>query len=423
MDTPTTLQPADEASPSDAVTIAACRRFNAVLLIGLGAMLAVVVGLNLLLGERAVGTPEMVKAASEWQQATRGITYPPPITANRPFKALRLADRLPEINGVVLGASTSMGLTADAFPPDVRIYNFAQTANPLHSTIGEAEYIVHHHADRVKWIFLALDWSVGMLYLPGEPGTIDLSPATAVSREALPQVSFLQKLQDAISWPRVRNLWSIVRLIWRSPDGTAAFKRALFDTSGADYRCPDGTPARDFDTINRGLCVGFRYDGSATFADGRPVDPARLDELVRAGAAPGSRYSTSIVQGDGKLNPALLAGLAELSVDLSAQGGRLVLFAPPLIPGLERALAESAHGGSSVARTKRALDEWAKRTGIVIIDAGASEGFGCTAPEFLDEHHAYAACYRKVLGRFFARLRSGTPLEPGLWSPKAPGKD
>ncbi|MGB8434935.1 MAG: hypothetical protein WCE38_11790 [Burkholderiales bacterium] len=417
MDTQTTLQPADDALPGDAATIAACRRFNAVLLIGLGAILAVVVGLNLLLGERAVGTPEAVKAASKWQQATRGITYPPPITANRPFKSLRLADRLPEINGVVLGASTSMGLTADAFPPDVRIYNFAQTANPLHATIGEAEYIVHHHADRVKWIFLALDWSVGMLYLPGEAMKIDLSPTAAVSRGALPQVSFLQKLQDAISWPRVRNLWSIVRLIWRSPEGIAAFKRALLDTSSADYRCPDGTPARDFDTINRGSCAGFRYDGSATFADGHPVDPARLDELVWAGAAAGSRYSRPIVQGEGKLNPALLAGLAKLSSELTAQGGKLVLFAPPLIPGLERALGESAHAGSSVARTKMALDEWAKRTGLVIIDAGASERFGCTAPEFLDEHHAYPACYRKVFARFWERYASGRPITPGLWVP------
>lgn len=422
MDAPIEEKLPDEASSRDAAEISASRRFNAVLLIGLGTMLAIVVGLNLLLGERALGTPEMVKAASEWQQATRGVTYPPPITANRPFKSLRLADRLREINGIVLGASTSMGLTADAFPPDVRIYNFAQTANPLHSTIGEAEYIVRHHADQVKWLFLALDWSVGVLYLPGKPVAIDLSPAAALSRNALPQVSLLQKLQDAISWPRVKNLWNLVRAAWRSPDGFAAFKRALFDTSSADYRCPDGTPARDFDTINRGKCVGFRDDGSATFADGQPVDPARVEQLVRAGAASGSRYARPIVQGNGKLNPALLDGLAKLSAELATKGGRLVLFAPPLIPGLERALGESAHAGDSVTRTKSALDAWAKREGLIIIDAGASERFGCTAPEFLDEHHAYPACFRKILRGFFARLNSGKPLAPGLWPPTEAGK-
>jgi len=423
MDPQNTQQSPDTAATNGDGARARSRRYNAVLLIGLGLMLAVVVGLNLMLGERAVGTPELVKAASDWQHATGGVTYPPPITANRPFKSLRLADRLPEINGVVLGASTSMGLTADAFPPDVRIYNFAQTANPLHSTIGEAEYIVRHYGDRVKWIFLALDWSVGMLYRPGKPSTIDLSPAAAVSKRALPSVSFLQKLEDAISWPRVKNLWSIVRLAWRSPKGIAAVKRALFDPSGADYRCPDGTPARDFDTINRGLCVGFRNDGSATFADGRPVDPARAEELVRAGAAPGSRYSQPIVQGDGRINPALLDGLARVSTEFAAKGGKLVLLAPPLIPGLERALAESAHAGDSVQRTKKALDEWAKRVGLIIIDAGASERFGCTAAEFLDEHHAYPACYRKVFRRFWERYGSGEPVAPGLWPSRQPGAD
>jgi len=403
----------DQATPYEAGP--ASRLFNAVLLAGLGLMLAIVVGLNLLLGERALGTPELVKAASDWQHATGGVTYPPPITANRPFKSLRLADRLPQINAVVLGASTSMGLPADAFPPSVRIYNFAQTANPLHATIGEAEYIVQHYGDRVKWIFVALDWSVGMLYQPGPPVTLDLSPAAALSPHALPQVSFLEKLTDAVSWPRVKNLWSILRLAWRSPDGLTAVRRAFFATSGADYRCPDGTPARAFDTINRGMCVGFRSDGSATFADGHPVDPAQVEQLVHAGAAPGSRYSQPIVHGAGRINPALLAGLDRLATEFSAKGGKLVLFAPPLIPGLERALAESAHAGDSVRRTKAALDAWAKKEGLIIIDAGASERFGCTAAEFLDEHHAYPACYRKIMRRFWERYESGTPIAPGLW--------
>jgi len=420
MDSPDDRQSADPKVPPEPAPAGASRRYNAVLLVGLGLMLGVVVGLNLLLGERAVGTPELVKAASEWQQATSGVTYAPPMTANRPFKALRLSDRLPQINGAVLGASTSMGLTADAFPPDVRIYNLAQTANPLHSTIGEAEYIVHHYADRVKWLFIALDWSVGTLAHPGKPQAIDLSPDAAVSRGALPHVSLAHKLMDAISWPRVKNLWSILRLAWRSPEGIAAVKRAFFAASSADYRCADGTPARDFDTINRGMCVGFRPDGSATFNDGRPVDPNRLEELVRAGAAPGSRYAGAIVKGEGKINPALLDGLAKLSAEFAAKGGRLVLFAPPLIPGLERALAESGHAGEAVRRTKATLDEWAKREGLIIIDAGASERFGCTAAEFLDEHHAYPPCFRKVLRRFWARYASGDPIKPGLWPAEDP---
>ena len=42
-----------------------------------------------------------VMVSGLWQQATRGITYAPPLSANRPFKTARLYDRLPEINAMI----------------------------------------------------------------------------------------------------------------------------------------------------------------------------------------------------------------------------------------------------------------------------------------------------------------------------------
>jgi len=385
-----------------------------ILLACLGVILGGVLALNLLLGERSLGSVEIVKAASDWQQLTRGVTYPPPITVNRPFKTLRLHDRLPEINGVVFGPSTAMGLTADAFPKAVRIYNFSQTANPLHSTIAEAEYVEKHFGKSVKWLFLSIDWAVGMPYQEGEPGTIDLSRKTVMEGGALPEVSLQGRLTDAVSWPRVRNLWELLRGIWRSDDKLAAFRQAFFEMSSGDYRCPDGTLARDFDTINRGICAGFRYDGSATFTDGRRVDPNRGEELVRAAAAPSSKYSRAIVPSGGNLNPAFFERLSGLARALRMQGGTLVLFAPPLIPGLEQALAESKQAGTAVGLTKAALDAWGRREGVVIIDAGASERFGCVTQEFLDEHHAFGECYSKIFGGFWKAHAAGR-VQPGLW--------
>lgn len=386
----------------------------------LGVALGGVLGLNLLLGERALGSSAIVKAASDWQQRTRGVTYPPPITANRPFKILRLHDRLPEINAVVFGPSTAMGLASGAFPKDVKIYNFSQTANPLLATIAEAEYVAKHFGNRVKWVFLSIDWAVGMPYQQGDPGTIDLSRKAALARGALPQVSFLSKLTDAVSWPRVRNLWALLRGVWRADDKLAAFRQAFFEMSSADYRCADGTLARDFDTINRGICAGFRYDGSATFTDGNRVEPQRAAELVRAAAAPSSKYSRAIVPSGGNLNPAFFERLAALAARLRKQGGTLVLFAPPLIPGLEHALAESQHAGGAVGNTKAALDAWGRREGVVIIDAGASERFGCEASEFLDEHHAFGECFSKVFHRFW-KARAQGKARAGLWPPLKPG--
>ena len=77
------------------------KRYVLVTLSLFAAVLAPGVTLNLLLGNRALGSPEVTRLASEWQQATRGVTYSPPITSNGPFKILRLHDRLPEINAVV----------------------------------------------------------------------------------------------------------------------------------------------------------------------------------------------------------------------------------------------------------------------------------------------------------------------------------
>ena len=92
------------------------RRYLSVLLITLGFALGAVVTLNLVLGDRGLGNLHATRAASLWQQATRGVTYAPPVGGTGPFKILRLADRLPEINAIVLGSSTLMGVTQSVVP-------------------------------------------------------------------------------------------------------------------------------------------------------------------------------------------------------------------------------------------------------------------------------------------------------------------
>ena len=80
------------------------------------AVLLPVLVLNYQLVERSVGGASMVTAASRWQQATQGVTYAPPLSANQPFKVARIFDRMPGINTVVFGSSTAMGITQDMFP-------------------------------------------------------------------------------------------------------------------------------------------------------------------------------------------------------------------------------------------------------------------------------------------------------------------
>jgi hypothetical protein len=368
--------------------------------------------LNVLLGYNNVRYDKNA-LASEWQQQKRGVTYAPPITQNRPFKTLRLNDRIVDINAIVFGSSTAMGIPADAFPPAISAYNFAQSGNALLSVIGEAEYIIERWNNRIRYLVIPLDWALGFVYEPGDAPVADLSVAAARSGAAAQDISFAARLRDALSLPRVKDLLSILRDVLKSERKAVAFQQFFFEPGGEEYRCLDGALARDFDTIFRGQCVGFRFDGSATFADQKRIDPRVSRTRLAAAAAAGSQYATALRRTRGEPDSPTLERLALLARRFAATGGRMVFFLPPLMPGLESELLRSLHSGAALARTKSTLAAWAKREQLVILDAGRSERQGCTAGEFIDPHHALPACYRKILPQFWAGYLAGS-VPPGL---------
>ena len=87
------------------------------------------IALNLLLAANYLRVDKN-RLASDWQQATRGVTYAPPISHNRPFKTLRLNDRIDGINTVVFGSSTTMGIGEGAFPPPLMYRHVERTMTP-----------------------------------------------------------------------------------------------------------------------------------------------------------------------------------------------------------------------------------------------------------------------------------------------------
>lgn len=380
------------------------------------AVLLPVLVLNYLLGLRSLGGGDVVLEASRWQQATRGVTYAPPLSANRPFKSARLFDRLPEINGIVFGSSTMMGVTQEHFPAERAIYNFSQTGNELPMALGEAEFLLRRHPAAMKLAVVPLDWALGFLYRGvGAAGQVTVAPPAAGAMAAPVAVPLAQQLQDALSLPRVRNLLSSLAQIVRAPSPAAAFGAMFMAGGGEDYRCADGTPARDFDTIFRGTCTGFRHDGSATFANLEPVASRRVDALIASAVVPSSKYAVDLIRTGGEPDAQALARLAVLARELRQAGGRLLLILPPLLPGMERAFLQSPHTGAALALTKRRLAGWARGAGVVVIDAGQSERFGCTAPEFVDEHHALPACYARVFARYWSAGGHSNKLAAGLF--------
>lgn len=365
-----------------------------------GATLLPVFVLNLILLNDTLGNYRKALLASQWQHQTHGITYAPTLSDSTLFKTLRLNDRMAEIDTVVFGSSTAMGINQQSFPGMLHVYNFAKTGHSLSAVIDEAEY-VQQHAPHIKWLLIPLDWSIGFVYQHGEPAVVDLSFATAIqqAQSAATSPPLLDRMRDALSYPRIVNLSKIFKAILRAENKLAAFSGYFLQDSGNDYICPDGTPGKDFDTIHRGTCTGFRFDGSATFANSSRVNNAR--SLILSATASSSKYHQNLTLTQGIPDALLLQRLAALGEGAAANGGGIILFLPPLLPGMEAEFLRHPQLSVRLQTTKRTFDEWAKRHRLTILDAGQSERFGCRSDEFLDEHHAVAACYEKLFLSFW----------------------
>ena len=349
------------------------------------------------------------RLASAWQQETRGVTYAPPISQNRSFKTLRLNDRLRDINALVFGSSTMMGMTAEAWPSALLPYNFAQSGNSLQAVIGEAEYALTQWGARLRVVVIPLDWSVGFIYLAGEPPPTDLS-VTRVMPAVAP--SLAAQLREGLSLPRLRTLAGVLRDTVLTLRSATAARPFFTGPAGAPYRCADGTPARDYDLLFRGHCVGFRYDGSATFADQKRVTAAEAPGALARAASASSQYAKALARTAGEPDAKMLARIAALVASARTRGTRVILLLPPLLPALDARLDASPHSGRHLQRTKSVLQAWAKQHEIILFDAGRSEQFGCTATEFIDAHHALPGCYQKVMSAFFAGTAAMTQLRP-----------
>lgn len=370
------------------------KRFFWILVACFGATLLPIFTLNLILLNETLGNYQKAMLASQWQQRTHGITYAPTMYDNQRFKTLRLNDRLAEINTVVLGSSTAHGIPQQAFPNALRIYNYAQSDHPLGDAINEATWLMTH-TENVKYLVIPLDWPYSWLYMERY---FSATKARAIKDAIKPPL--LDRMRDALSYPRIVSLLEIFKTILRAKDRAAAFRGYLMQGSSDDYLCADGTWAKDFDITHRGICDGFRFDGSATFASQNPVKDAQ--PLITSAMAPGSLYTISLTKGQGRPNPAFLRRLADIARQAERKDGKLLLIIPPLLPGIEAAFLKHPVWSLPLMQLKQILGAWAEQENIVILDAGQSERFGCKAADFVDDHHALTACYDKIFAAFWS---------------------
>lgn len=338
------------------------------------------------------------RLASQWQQASRGVISAPSPQETSYLKLLRLKDRLPEIDTVVFGASTTFGLEQDMFPAPLRMYNFSKNGVGLSTMIVEAEYLLDH-APEVKWFIIPLDWSVGLIYATDAPPKdfdlfADLANDTVSKRYTWPQ-----KIDDALSYPRISAVLRMTKTALLSKNKATGFRQTFLQASSDVYACPDGTPAKDFDLQSMGGCRGFRHDGSWTFNGQSRVGNAQ--RLIAVATASNSKFTQSLQKAKGAPNPVYLQRLAAVAQKAKQQGGGVIFIMPPLLSGMEAEFIRHPEWSGYLATTKKTLSDWAKNEGLVLFDASQSERFGCSAGEFIDEHHATRTCYQKVFSSFW----------------------
>lgn len=178
-------------------------------------------------------------------------------------------------------------------------------------------------------------------------------------------VSLLDRMRDALSYPRIAGLLEIFKTILRAENKSAAF---------------------------RGYSL---QDGSTTFANSSRVGNAR--SLILSATASSSKYHQNLALAKGVPDALLLQHLAVLDEHARQHGGGMVLFMPPLLPNMEAEFLCHPQLATYLQNTKLMIGEWAHAQHLVILDAGQAERFGCGAEEFIDEHHAAATCYDKIL--------------------------
>lgn len=372
------------------------KRFFWVVMASFGATLLPILALNLFLVSNSLDSRDNTLRASNWQQATHGIVNAPGELDNYYFKLLRMRDRMPEINTVVFGASTTFAIDQGMFPAPLHIYNFSKNGAGLGTMIGEAEYLLAH-ADNIKWLVIPLDWSVGFIYQDEAPPPLNLS--VDQPRAEIQQASLLQKIRDSLSYPRIAGLFKLLKTILVAEHKYAAFRQVFLQPASDEYTCQDGTLAKDFNIQNRGICWGFRADGSWTYYGGDRVGDAR--RLIMLATASDSKYPQNLLKTRGVPNPLYLQRLATLAHQAEQRGGAAIFIMPPLLSGMEAEFMRHPQWSAYLARTKQSLIDWAKQENLVFIDAGQSEKFGCTGDEFADEHHAIPSCYRKIFSAFW----------------------
>jgi len=309
-----------------------------------------------------------------WQEKNKGVVG---ITVNisSEYKQRMLEWRIlkKDIDTIILGSSTTMGITSDMFK-NYKVFNGATNSNILFYTIATAKYH-SKYSPNIKNIIIGYDWALGLPYKPYQK--IIHNPTIKKKKET----ALVDKIKDAVSYQRVKIvLENLVDEFFASPI--------------TQYICPnENTIGTDqfFKTDKPKSCRGYRFDGSAIFPNRHISEKEWIDTLKNGLEKYQKQFDTNL----GTIDLRYLNDFKEISQNLKRKGGKLIILIPPLIPNATTTMEKIAKKEYNSKLHK--LLNFAKQNNIDVLNASKSEEFGCVPSDFLDTHHAFPSCYKKIL--------------------------
>ncbi|PTB83444.1 hypothetical protein C9926_02885 [Sulfurovum lithotrophicum] len=312
--------------------------------------------------------------AFKWQMENKGVVG---LTVNiaSAYKQRMLEWRIAkkDVDTILLGSSTLMGIKEDMFK-NHNVFNGATNSNILYYTIAVAKYH-SKYSENIKNIIIGFDWALGLPYRPYK----DIKHNPKIEKKK--DTTLVEKIKDAVSYQRVKIV--VLNLIDH-----------LFADPITQYKCPtEDTIGTDqfFQTDIPKSCRGYRFDGSAIFPNRHMSQNEWIDALEKGLVKYQEQFNTNL----GTIDLRYLNDFKEISKNLKKKGGKLIILIPPLIPNATITMEKRAK--ENYTKKLHKLLSFAKENNITIFDASKSEQFGCVNNDFLDSHHAFPSCYKKIL--------------------------
>jgi hypothetical protein len=353
------------------------------------------------------------QAAFDFLDATPNGVVNPPWNATHwygEWKAAFLVRTAPQLEAGVFGLSTVMTLSAQSIPTQ-KLFNYSSVHSFLDVDTEEISYALDH-APKLKTIILGYDLFPAFYQMGKEnelPRVKNVLETGAYPNDYSFDLHTLYSYYEAFAEGEgLREAFWYLQISSNAMTDRIERRWRRLQTSGTHeigkwfepmvYNCPWNPGLAVFDIGNL-FCNGFYADGSFNFG---PIRFASVHGVFMGWIPDANQYAFAVQNKDTfelNINHRLSQGLtriSELFQTARKKGIYAYLLFPPLEPGLAAKVLATPVIGEDQRRYKAAIEDFAKAHDIRILDTSASEQFGCTKEQFLNENHATADCYKLV---------------------------